>query len=314
MRIHTHTRAARCFEALHLAGARHEGVGIFGIDAALDRVAIDLDVFLANRQLLARGNQQLLAYQVDAGDQFGHRMLHLDTGVHLDEVEAAIFEQEFEGAGAAIADAQAGIDADLANLRAQFRSDTGRWSFFDHFLVASLHRTVALAQVNGMPLAVGEHLDFHVARVFQELLHVHLIVAESGFRFLLGHGDGITQMRFGANDAHAATAAAAGGLDDHGVADLACDADVFVHVVAERAARTGNARYAGCLHGADRFDLVAHQANHVGGRANEDETGFLDLLGKIRALGEKAVAWMDRLRIGDFRRSNDARNIEIAFG
>src|SRR3546814_15820675 len=76
----------------------------------------DHDVFLPDRQLLAAGDQQLLAHQVDAGDPLGHRVLDLDAGVHLDEVEAAVLEQELERAGAAVADADAGIHADLADL------------------------------------------------------------------------------------------------------------------------------------------------------------------------------------------------------
>ena len=62
------------------------------------------------------GDQQLLADQIDAGDQFGHRVFDLDAGVHLDEVEVAVFKQKLERAGAAIADADAGVDADLADL------------------------------------------------------------------------------------------------------------------------------------------------------------------------------------------------------
>ena len=43
-------------------------------------------------------------------------MLDLDARVHFDEVEAAVLVKELERAGAAIADAQARIDADLADL------------------------------------------------------------------------------------------------------------------------------------------------------------------------------------------------------
>jgi hypothetical protein len=32
--------------------------------------------------------------QVNAGDHFGNRVFNLNTGVHLDEVELAVFEQE----------------------------------------------------------------------------------------------------------------------------------------------------------------------------------------------------------------------------
>ena len=58
----------------------------------------------------------LLLHDVDAGDQFGHRVLDLDARVHLDEVELAVLVQELERAGAAIADLAAGLDAALADL------------------------------------------------------------------------------------------------------------------------------------------------------------------------------------------------------
>ena len=56
------------------------------------------------RQLLAGGDADLLAHQVDAGDQFGHRMLDLDAGVDLDEVEVVVLvDQELAGAGVVVA-------------------------------------------------------------------------------------------------------------------------------------------------------------------------------------------------------------------
>jgi hypothetical protein len=161
-------------------------------------------------------------------------------------------------------------------------------------------------------LAVGEYLDFHVARILQELLHVDLLVAERGLGLGLGHGDGIAQVRLGTHHAHAAAAAAAGGLDDHRVTDLACNLQVGVDVLAKRAAGARHARHAGGLHCADRLDLVAHQADHLGGRADEDETGLLDLLGEVGALGQKTVARMDRLSVGDLGRRDDAGDVEVA--
>ena len=49
-----------------------EGVkrlGVFGVDAAFDGVAADLDFFGNNRrQMLAVGEQNLALHQIDAGD------------------------------------------------------------------------------------------------------------------------------------------------------------------------------------------------------------------------------------------------------
>ena len=61
--------------------------------------------------------------------------------------------------------------------------DARRRRFLDDFLMAALHRAIALAEMDRVALAVGEHLDLDVARVLEEFLHVDLIVAERGFGF-----------------------------------------------------------------------------------------------------------------------------------
>ena len=47
-------------------------------------------------------------------------------------------------------------------------------------LVAALQRAVALAQMDGVALAVAEHLNFDVARLGQILLEIDAVVAEGG--------------------------------------------------------------------------------------------------------------------------------------
>src|SRR3546814_17272895 len=79
-------------------GARRwrEGPGILRIDAAFDGVAGEAQVFLLDRERLALRHADLFADEIDAGDHLRHRMLHLQAGVHLDEVEFAVFPPEFE--------------------------------------------------------------------------------------------------------------------------------------------------------------------------------------------------------------------------
>jgi hypothetical protein len=59
--------------------------------SALMRHSIDqplmLDVFLAERQLLAVGDADHLLDEVQPGDELGDRVLDLQAGVHLEEVE-----------------------------------------------------------------------------------------------------------------------------------------------------------------------------------------------------------------------------------
>ena len=85
------------------AGRGAEGERVFRIDAAFDGMALEHDVLLGEAQRAAGGDADLLAHDVDAGDRFGDRMLDLQAGVHLDEIELAVLVKEFDGAGAEIA-------------------------------------------------------------------------------------------------------------------------------------------------------------------------------------------------------------------
>ena len=99
------------------AGRGHEGFGILGIDAALDGVAVEGDVVLREGERRAGGDADLLAHQIDAGDHLGHRMLDLQAGVHLDEIELAVLEQELDRAGAAIAEPAHGVGGEPRRSR-----------------------------------------------------------------------------------------------------------------------------------------------------------------------------------------------------
>src|SRR5206468_13019085 len=59
-------------------------------------------------------------------------------------------------------------------------------------------------------------------------------------------------------------------------------------------------------------DLVAHGADRLRARADEDEAGVLDPFGEIRVLREEAVAGMDRLGVGHLGRTDDGRDVEVA--
>src|SRR5690606_41496265 len=89
----------------------------------------------------------------------GHRMLDLEPGVQRDEVELAVLPQELDSSRAAIAHVGHGLGDDPAHPIAFFGGDHRRRSFLQHLLVAALQRTVSLAQVNGVAVAVAVHLE-----------------------------------------------------------------------------------------------------------------------------------------------------------
>ncbi len=175
----------------------------------------------------------------------------------------------------------------------------------------ALQRAIALAQMQHLAEGIGQHLHLDVARMRQIFLDINGIIAEGGFRF--GARGGKRQRQFGslARHFHAAPAAARRRLDENGIADIGGDARCFL-VAADRALRTGNGRDSQFLHRDLRRDLVAHQADVFGQRADEGEAVFLHDLGEARALREKSVAGMNRFRAGDFAGRDDLRHVEIA--
>ena len=79
----------------------------------------------------------------------------------------------------------------------------------------------------------------------------------------------------------------------------------------ERAVRARHAGHAGGLHHLDGGHLVAHQADGLGARADEDEAALLDPLGEIGVLRQEAVAGMDRDRIGHLGGADDGGHVQI---
>ena len=95
---------------------------VFCIDAAFNGVAPELDLFLLQRQRLPCGNDELLGDQINASHHLGDRMLHLDAGIHLHEVEAtAGIKQKFDRASAFVADAASRRDSSLPHATTSIR-------------------------------------------------------------------------------------------------------------------------------------------------------------------------------------------------
>src|SRR3954471_21004573 len=309
VRIDADARPAWRVVGRYLARRRREAVRVFGVDAAFNGMATQHDVLLPQPQLLAGSDVDLLLHDVHARDHLGNGVLDLDARVHLDEKELALLVQEFERARAAIADLLARVDAALADLLAQLVRQVGGRRLLHHLLVPSLQRAVALAEVDGVLLPVTENLDLDMPRLLEVALEVDHRIGERSLRFAACHVDGVEQRRLGMHDAHAAAAAAAGCLDDHGIADLAGDAHDLLRIVRQRALGAGHGRHTRLGHRLLGADLVAHQPYVFWMRADEDKARALDFLGEVGVLRKEPVARMDGLRVGDFSGTDDRGDV-----
>ena len=110
-------------------------------------------------------------------------MLNLQAGVHLHEIELIAFQQKLYGPSAHVTRRTRQRHRTRAHALAQVGIDGRAGRFLDDFLVAPLHRAVALAQVNHVAVRICKHLHLDVARVQQRALDQQIAVAETGQRF-----------------------------------------------------------------------------------------------------------------------------------
>ncbi len=125
-------------EAVQAAGLRGPAVRrVLGVQAGLDGVAPrGRGVGL---QGVALGDPQLEGDEVDAEDRLRDRVLHLEAGVHLQEVRPAVgVHQELDGPGADVGDGAGRADGRLAQLGVEPGAQARRRRLLDHLLVAAL--------------------------------------------------------------------------------------------------------------------------------------------------------------------------------
>ena len=135
---------------------------VLGIDTALHRMAFDHHLALGIGQFLSCSGHDLGFNDINAGDELGHRVFNLYPCVHLNEIELAVFIQKLKGAGAAVTHFFASRHTTLAYAFNQLAGNARRGRFFNDFLVTPLHGAVALAQVNGVFVVVGQNLNFNM--------------------------------------------------------------------------------------------------------------------------------------------------------
>ena len=87
-----------------------------------------------------------------------------------------------------------------------------------------------------------------------------------------------------------------------------------LRLVGDGAVRARHDRDAEALGRRLGLDLVAHDADVLGGRTDEGDAVLLQDLGEARVLRQEAVARMDGVGAGDLAGGEQARDVEIALG
>ncbi len=179
----------------NLAVVRHELVlGILGGDPALDRVAVAGNLVLHGHpdflavERVALGDENLGADEIKAGDDLGDGVLDLDARVHLDEEPLVAVEvvEELDGAGIVVFDLARDAGRGVAQLLDDVLGQAKARRDLDDFLVATLHRAIALVQMNHVAVLIAEHLHLDVLGARDVFLEEHGGVAKRATRLGLG--------------------------------------------------------------------------------------------------------------------------------
>ena len=143
------------------------------------------NLLLGHRQLLAGGNANLPFHEIDAGDHFGDRVLHLQTGVHLQEEELAILINELDGSCVVVTDSLCCFDSGFTHCVFNAVGKCGRRSFFDQFLVTTLCRAVARGDPHHVAVLVSHQLHFNMARPGEVALDIDFVATKEVLGFTL---------------------------------------------------------------------------------------------------------------------------------
>ena len=178
--------------------------------------------------------------------------------------------------------------------------------------MATLQTAVAFAEMQRLAFPVGQDLEFNMAGAFDVFFDVDDRIGKRALRFRPGRVVALDEAGVVVRHPHPASAAAAGGLDDHGVADFPGDFQRFLLVLdgTVAAGHHGHTRLAHRLAGRD---LVSHRADGRAGRADEFDVAVLTNLGEMRVFGEEPVTGVDRLHVAHFGGADNAVDLEIAF-
>ena len=259
-------------------------------------MAADLRVVVA--ELLAGGDAEHLADQVDAGDLLGDRVLDLQAGVDLEEADRAVAgHEELARAGADVAGLAEDRLGRLVEARDLVVGQVRRGRLLDELLVAALQRAVAGGDDDDVAVRVGQALGLDVARLVEELLDEALAATERADGLAHGRLVELGDLLDRAGDLEAAAAAAEGRLDRDRQAVLLGERDDLVGVL-DRVLGAGRERGVGLLRDVLGLGLVAEALDRGGRRADPDQPGVDDGLGEVGVLGEEAVAGVHAVGAG----------------
>ncbi len=294
-------------------------LGIFRRDAALDRVALNLNDVLRRQvdlrvgKRLARRNQDLALYQIDVRHDLGDSVLHLNSWIHFDEVERPRLHvhQKLNRARILIAHRSPQFHRRFANGLAHHRIEIVRRRHLDDLLVPSLNRTVTLIQVHQPSLPITQNLHLDVLGLPHEFLDEDIRNPECRTRLATGLVKRCIELFRPFDHPHPPAAAPHRRLDDHRKSQRLSQL-LRLRTRHDRFVAPGKHRNARRLCEPSRRHLVAKLIELLRSRPHECNARARTSPREVGILGKEAVAGMNGVHFLGPGQLDDCFDIQIA--
>jgi hypothetical protein len=134
-------------------------------------------------------------------------MLDLQSCVHFHEIKFVCLcvENEFNCSCVIISNCFGSTHCCLSYLCSKLRANRW-WSFFNHFLMSSLHRAISLIQVYIISMFITKNLYLNMPWLFDIFFNKHHIISKTFFSFSFCSIKLFKELFFFLDDSHSFTA------------------------------------------------------------------------------------------------------------
>ncbi len=206
-----------------------------------------------------------------------------------------------------------GRNRDFSHLLTNFIRNGNARTFFDQLLMASLHGTFTLEQVNHVAMGVAENLDLNVFWILNKAFDKNTVVAKKILSFGLAGSKGRSQLLGFVNHANSFSATSGRGFDDHWKTNAL---SLFLGFLNRRhwAGTSRNSGHTRLLHQFPRVEFVSHGYDVFCGWTNKCQASLFDSFCKFGGFTEESVSGVNRFRSRFFCNFNDLVDPQIRFG
>mmetsp|Transcript_81230 Transcript_81230/g.175552 ORF Transcript_81230/g.175552 Transcript_81230/m.175552 type:complete len:309 (-) Transcript_81230:85-1011(-) len=222
-------------------------------------------------------------------------MLHLQTSIHLQEVEVlVVVAQHLDGTGGTVSDGLAQLDSLVLHLLAGLGVDQARRSFLHNLLVPSLHRAFSLGESRDIAIGVSNHLNLDVVGVLDESLNEHAVIPEGTHGLVLADLEGLVRLGLVVGHAHSLSSSTSTGLHHDWIANII--GKLYTCFGVWHFALVPGDDVALCITGDFlAVDLVTHQIHGLAAGANESNSIALNHICELGVFTEKTITRVDSL-------------------